>query len=200
MGYYQIQKTKNGASTIEYKNALRDAVIMLRNSKYAKIIERITTRDDLQKNVQLIAECVKNLIGDTSVYYENVTEEAVEGVKYSNIEVDKDVLSAVLRLGKNVTYEREEQLKKNDAKINEKISQIISEQDKQFSAEQIQLGIEKAKNEDIQFSANNQVQSDFRAGIKVSESQLALNSNVNIQEKTHEDTSREADESEISDN
>lgn len=173
---------------------------MLRNSKYAKIIERITTRDDLQKNVQLIAECVKNLIGDTSVYYENVTEEAVEGVKYSNIEVDKDVLSAVLRLGKNVTYEREEQLKKNDAKINEKISQIISEQDKQFSAEQIQLGIEKAKNEDIQFSANNQVQSDFRAGIKVSESQLALNSNVNIQEKTHEDTSREADESEISDN
>lgn len=200
IGLLPDTNTKSDTSTIEYNNALRDAVIMLRNSKYAKNIEKISERDELQRNAKLIEECVRELIGDTSAYYENVTEEAVEGVKYSNIEVDKNVLSAVLRLGKNVTYERTEHLKKNDAKINEEISRMISEQDRQFIDEQIQLGIEKSKNEDIQLSANNQVQSDFRAGIKVSESQLALNTNVNIQEKTHEDTGREADESEISDN
>lgn len=191
---------KRGTSTIEYSNALRDAVIMLRNSKYVKNIERISTRDELQRNANLIAECVKELIGDTSAYYENVTEEAVEGVRYSNIEVDKDILSAVLRLGKNVTYERAEHLKKNDDKINEEISRIVSEQDKQFGDEQIQRGIEKARNEDIQLSANNQVQGDFRTGIKVSESQLTPTLNVNTQEGTHENHSRELEESEISDN
>ncbi len=191
---------ERGTSTIEYSNALRDAVIMLRNSKYAKDIENISARDELQKNVKLIAECVKELIGDTSAYYENVTEEAVEGVRYSNIEVDKDVLSAVLRLGKNVTYERAEQLKQNDAKINEEISRMVSEKDKQFGDEQTQKVIEKAKNEDIQLIANNHIQGNFRAGIKVSESQLTKKLNLDTQEKTTEKSTRTTDESEISDN
>lgn len=190
---------RRGVSTIEYSNALRDAVIMLRNSKYANSVKNITTRDALQKNVQLIAECVRNLIGDTSAYYENVTEEAVEGVRYSNIDVDRNILSATLRLGKKVIYERAEYLKKNDDKINEEINKIVSEQDKQASEEQIQNGINRAMNADIQL-ANNQKQVDFRAGIKVSESQLAQNPNISTQEKTPEKFIRTTDESEISDN
>lgn len=190
---------RRGVSTIEYSNALRDAVIMLRNSKYADSVKNITTRDALQKNVQLIAECVRNLIGDTSAYYENVTEEAVEGVRYSNIDVDRNILSATLRLGKKVIYERAEYLKKNDDKINEEINKIVSEQDKQASEEQIQNGINRAMNADIQL-ANNQNQVDFRAGIKVSESQLAQNPNISTQEKTPEKFIRTTDESEISDN
>ena len=190
---------RRGVSTIEYSNALRDAVIMLRNSKYANSVKNITTRDALQKNVQLIAECVRNLIGDTSAYYENVTEEAVEGVRYSNIDVDRNILSATLRLGKKVIYERAEYLKKNDDKINEEINKIVSEQDKQASEEQIQNGINRAMNTDIQL-ANNQKQVDFRAGIKVSESQLAQNPNISTQEKTPEKFIRTTDESEISDN
>lgn len=190
---------RRGVSTIEYSNALRDAVIMLRNSKYANSVKNITTRDALQKNVQLIAECVRNLIGDTSAYYENVTEEAVEGVRYSNIDVDKNILSATLRLGKKVIYERAEYLKKNDDKINEKINKVVSEQDKQASEEQIQNGINRAMNADIQL-ANNQKQGDFKAGIKVSGSQLAQNPNISTQEKTTEQSTRTTDESEISDN
>lgn len=190
---------RRGVSTIEYSNALRDAVIMLRNSKYADSVKNITTRDALQKNVQLIAECVRNLIGDTSAYYENVTEEAVEGVRYSNIDVDRNILSATLRLGKKVIYERAEYLKKNDDKINEEINKIVSEQDKQASEEQIQNGINRAMNADIQL-ANNQKQVDFRAGIKVSESQLAQNPKISTQEKTPEKFIRTTDESEISDN
>lgn len=193
------EELRRGVSTIEYSNALRDAVIMLRNSKYANSVKNITTRDALQKNVQLIAECVRNLIGDTSAYYENITEEAIEGIRYNNINVDRDILSSTLRLGKKVIYERAEYLKKNDDKINEEISKIVSEQDKQASEEQIQNGINRAMNTDIQL-ANNQKQVDFRAGIKVSESQLAQNPNISTQEKTTEKSTRTTDESEISDN
>ena len=190
---------RRGVSTIEYSNALRDAVIILRNSKYANSVKNINTRDALQKNVQLIAECVRNLIGDTSAYYENVTEEAIEGIRYNNVNVDRDILSSTLRLGKKVIYERAEYLKKNDDKINEEISKIVSEQDKQASEEQIQNGINRAMNTDIQL-ANNQKQVDFRAGIKVSGSQLAQNPNISTQEKTTEKSTRTTDESEISDN
>lgn len=89
----------------KYTNALRDAMIIVKNSAYAQKISRIDSESALLANEETIKNLLRDIIGDT-IYYENVIEEEIN--KRDGNDTDRDILIKILAFGKSIMAEREE--------------------------------------------------------------------------------------------
>lgn len=196
VGLLKNKRMSKDPTTTEYNNSLRDGLIMLKNSKYAKSVAEIKTMDDLKCNAALIIECIRNLIGDSYSYYENIAEEVVyDKANYSNMRVDKNILSDTLYLSKQVQNERAEYLKAKSEDINKKIQTMAKEAVENVNQELIQSRLNKAKNEDMQLSNSKQL-NKFRTEMKVPKEELNPMHNTTEQSNPK----REKEESGISHN
>lgn len=92
----------------KYTNALRDAMIIVKNSAYAQKISRIDSESALLANEETIKNSLRDIIGDT-IYYENVIEEEIN--KRDGNDTERAILIKILSYGKNIMAEREEKEK-----------------------------------------------------------------------------------------
>lgn len=92
----------------KYTNALRDAMIIVKNSAYAQRISRIDSESALLANEETIKNSLRDIIGDT-IYYENVIEEEIN--KRDGNDTERAILIKILSYGKNIMAEREEKEK-----------------------------------------------------------------------------------------
>lgn len=99
-------KSKNESE--QYNNALKDAMIIVKNSAYAPKISGINSLNSLLTNEDIVRESLREIIGDI-IYYENVIEEEINKRDYND--PDRDVLVKILAFGKAIMTEREEKAK-----------------------------------------------------------------------------------------
>lgn len=89
----------------KYTNALKDAMIIVKNSAYAQDISGIDSESALLANEETIKKSLRQIIGDT-IYYENVIEEEIN--KRGDNDTERAILIKILSYGKNIMAEREE--------------------------------------------------------------------------------------------
>lgn len=175
-------KSGNKYASVGYSEALREAMLILKNSEYALDIPEINSEDGLMKYRESIKMYTKELIGDIVAYYENIIEEALNSGKYENIDVD--ILSSLLTLGKNVIYDRIKQLEEYDSKSQKKVEEIVAINDKDIYNKQQKAKFEEARKMDSQLIEKESTRNDFKSSIAVTQEQLTPMSKQNENEES----------------
>lgn len=170
IGLIDDESSSRTSNSGDYDRALRDAIVFLKTSKYAGEIDSITSMNDIRKNDELIKECVRNVIGDIYVYYENIIDELTyKRNPYKNIMVDKKLISATIALGKTVQTKR----------MAEYTNIIQSSEILPADKKRLDELLSNSKERDDETINGNK---SFADTIKVSRDELNLDKNQSIQE------------------
>ena len=145
----------------KYTNALRDAMIIVKNSAYAQKISRIDSESALLANEKTIKNSLRDIIGDT-IYYENVIEEEIN--KRDGNDTDRDILIKILAFGKSIMAEREEIEKNRVRNANEQNGFTVVTVNENKKHDNTNSETEENKNHDNTNNINSETEEKPKTG------------------------------------